>query len=99
MTFLIIAITVIFSYLAFNNEGLKHKYMLNPYQVVHNKEYYRIFSHAFLHADWMHLSFNMITLLFFGMSYHHGNFYGIEPDFKIVFGKLGVFYFFLLFLR
>jgi len=34
--------------------------------VVHRKEYLRVITHAFLHADWGHLIFNMLTLWFFG---------------------------------
>jgi len=34
--------------------------------VVHKQDYLRIISHAFLHADWGHLFFNMLTLWFFG---------------------------------
>lgn len=42
--------------------------MLSPYRVVHNKEYFRVISHAFLHADYVHLVVNMIVLLSFGSS-------------------------------
>ena len=40
--------------------------MLSPYQVRHFQEYRRVFSHAFVHADWMHLAFNMFVLYEFG---------------------------------
>jgi len=72
--------------------------MLNPYLIVHNKQYYRLFSHAFLHADWNHLIFNMITLYFFGSSMYDGVSYGVEPDFKILFGKMGMLYYLLLYI-
>ena len=39
---------------------------LSPARIVHNKEYYRIFSHAFLHADYFHLGINMLVLYSFG---------------------------------
>jgi membrane associated rhomboid family serine protease len=38
----------------------------NPYQVYHRKEYYRLISHGFVHADWVHLIVNMIVLYSFG---------------------------------
>ena len=38
----------------------------NPYQVVYRKQYYRMITSGFLHADYVHLIFNMITLYFFG---------------------------------
>lgn len=40
--------------------------MLYPYQVVKNKKWYQLLSSGFLHADFMHLAFNMFTLYFFG---------------------------------
>lgn len=99
MTFIIIGITVLFSYLTFSKPGMKEEYMLNPYLVVHRKQYYRIFSHAFIHADWNHLIFNMITLYFFGSSISEGVNYGVEPIFKIIFGdKTGLFYYLLLYI-
>jgi len=97
MTFLIIGITVLFSYLAFNNPGLKDQYMLNPYLVNSKKQYYRIFSHAFIHADWSHLIFNMFTLYFFGSSMFEGELYGVEADFKIIYGKTGMLFYVLLY--
>ena len=42
--------------------------MLSPYEVVHHKKYYQVFTHAFLHADYVHLVVNMIVLLSFGRS-------------------------------
>ena len=37
-----------------------------PYYVKRNNEYYRFITSGFLHADFMHLFFNMFTLYFFG---------------------------------
>ncbi len=37
-----------------------------PYRVHRHREYYRFFTGGFLHADWMHLIFNLFTLYFFG---------------------------------
>jgi len=39
---------------------------LNPYATYHKKEWYRIVSHGFLHADWVHLFVNMFVLFSFG---------------------------------
>jgi membrane associated rhomboid family serine protease len=52
--------------MAWQNRQLFDKLKMNPYMVVHKKEYFRLLSHALLHADWMHLIFNMLTLYFFG---------------------------------
>lgn len=40
--------------------------MFSPYQVIHQNKWYKLFSHAFIHADWTHLIFNMYTLYIFG---------------------------------
>jgi membrane associated rhomboid family serine protease len=37
-----------------------------PYGVKRYKQYYRFITSGFIHADFMHLFFNMITLYFFG---------------------------------
>lgn len=41
------------------------KYLFEVSDVKYKKEYYRLFTSGFLHVDWMHLLFNMITLYFF----------------------------------
>jgi membrane associated rhomboid family serine protease len=66
MTIAIIAITVAISLWAFNNRGLFEKLQLNPYQTYHQNQWYRVVSHGFLHADWIHLFVNMIVLFSFG---------------------------------
>jgi membrane associated rhomboid family serine protease len=74
MTLIIVIITVIISVLAFNSEEVMSRLMLNPYQVAHKREWYRIFTHGFLHADWTHLIINMIVLYSFGT--------GVERQFQ-----------------
>lgn len=66
MTLFIIIVTAIFSIVAFSRPELMHRYNFNPYQVVHRKQWYRIFTHAFLHGSWEHLIVNMIVLFSFG---------------------------------
>ena len=51
---------------AFRRRELFHKLDLSPARMVHQKEYYRIFTHAFLHADYFHLGINMLVLYSFG---------------------------------
>ncbi len=65
LTYGIILITVGFSLVGFNNRELSEKYLFHPYSVKHNGEYYRFFTHAFLHADATHLIFNCISFLAF----------------------------------
>ncbi len=63
---LIAVVTIVISILAFGNRKLLETFILSPYAVVHNKQWWRMISHAFVHADWMHLLFNMIALWSFG---------------------------------
>jgi len=66
MTIAIIIITSAISILAFNNHNLFSKLQLNPYQTFHQKQWYRLLTHGFLHADWLHLIINMLVLYSFG---------------------------------
>jgi membrane associated rhomboid family serine protease len=63
---IIIIITVGISLKAFNDRGFLERWMYLPYLVKHEKQYYRTFSHVFIHADYGHLIFNMISLFFLG---------------------------------
>ena len=63
---IIIAATAIISFIAFSNRDLFEKYKFNVGAIVRNREYVRLISAGFLHADLMHLLFNMMTLYFFG---------------------------------
>ena len=66
ITLLLIALNVIFSIIGFSNTSLLSKTIGWPYYEKRNKEYYRFITSGFLHADWIHLFFNMFTLYFFG---------------------------------
>jgi membrane associated rhomboid family serine protease len=66
ITVLILIITCVVSFPLLNNEEGKEKVLFWPYQINHKKEYFRFFSGALVHADLMHLAFNMMTLYSFG---------------------------------
>ncbi|HDP75171.1 MAG TPA: rhomboid family intramembrane serine protease [Bacteroidales bacterium] len=66
MTYIVIAITAIISFAAFGNSILFQRLLLNPYIVFKRDEWYRLISHAFVHANFLHLFVNMIVLLSFG---------------------------------
>ncbi len=66
VTFSIIAITVAVSLIAFNNHELRNKCMFYPYGMGSSSQYYRFLSHGLIHADFIHLFFNMYTLYSFG---------------------------------
>ncbi|MCW3161102.1 rhomboid family intramembrane serine protease [Chryseobacterium oryctis] len=61
----IIAVTCIISYQALNDIRLFEKYKFNVAAIKNKKEYIRLISAGFLHADFTHLFFNMFTLFFF----------------------------------
>jgi membrane associated rhomboid family serine protease len=63
---LIIA-NVIFSLIGFSNDAFVDKTIMWPYRVARENQYFRFISSGFLHADWMHLIFNMFTFFFFGI--------------------------------
>lgn len=66
LTLIIILVTTGISVMAFEKPELKYKYIFSPYQVIHHKKWYKVITHAFIHADWMHLGFNMYVLYLFG---------------------------------
>ena len=65
-TLIIILVTCAISILAFRNEKLISDLILWPPAISRGKQYYRLLSYGFIHADGTHLLFNMITLYFFG---------------------------------
>lgn len=65
-TLLLIIITAVVSVSAFNNNTLYNNLILWPKRMHEPKEYYRLLTSGFIHADWQHLIFNMLTLYFFG---------------------------------
>lgn len=66
MTFAIIIVTVIISMLAFSNPQVMDKLLFSPYRTIHNKEWHRMLTHGFVHADYVHLFINMYVLYSFG---------------------------------
>lgn len=71
MTILIIIITGLISYSAFKRPELFYKLCFTPYQVVHRKQWHRVITHAFVHANWEHLAVNMLVLFSFGEALSH----------------------------
>lgn len=65
-TVLIIAVTVVFSYLGFTKYGFVDRYLFDVQRIIQDKQYYRIITSGFLHANLGHLIFNMFSLYSFG---------------------------------
>ncbi len=66
VTLIIVAITVLVSLAAFNNHDLTNQLIFSPYQAKHQNQWWRAITHGFIHADHMHLFFNMYVLYNFG---------------------------------
>ncbi|MET0549675.1 MULTISPECIES: rhomboid family intramembrane serine protease [Xanthomonas] len=63
---ILIVLTVLVSWAAFNNRRLLDRLILWPPAVDRHKQYDRLVTYGFIHADFPHLLFNMVTLYFFG---------------------------------
>jgi membrane associated rhomboid family serine protease len=81
ITLYITIITVAVSILAMYNHALMDKLIFHPYSVHNNNEWYRFFTCGLVHADFMHLAFNMFSFYMFG-DY-------IEQYFAMIFGRSG----------
>lgn len=66
VTLIIVIITVGISLLGFNNHKLIGDLIFDPVRVNNNKQYYRFITSGFIHADYIHLTFNMLSLYMFG---------------------------------
>lgn len=87
ITIIIIIITVVISFGAFNNSRIMDDLIFYPPAITKRNQWYRFLTSGFLHADYMHLFFNMLTLYFFGEV--------MEKFYEVYLGKLGfiIFYF------
>lgn len=65
-TILIIALTTFCSIIGFRDPGFSEKFIFAPTEILACKQYYRLFTSAFLHADTGHLLRNMVSLFLFG---------------------------------
>jgi membrane associated rhomboid family serine protease len=89
ITMIILILTTVVSFVSFNNSRLMDALIFWPPAISMRRQYYRFLSCGFIHADLMHLAFNMFTLYFFGR--------GLELFYM---GRLGLqhYYFTLLYL-
>jgi membrane associated rhomboid family serine protease len=84
---IILAATCIVSFMAFSNRRLIDDLILWPPAIERKREYYRLVTYGFIHADGMHLLFNMLTLYFFGRQ--------MEPFYNESLGAFGFGLFYL----
>jgi membrane associated rhomboid family serine protease len=81
ITVIIIIITVIISISAFSNPKVMNDLIFYPPAVSNNNQYYRFITCGFIHADYGHLIFNLISLYFFGQF--------VENAFEFIFSNAG----------
>ncbi len=93
ITLVIVIVTVLTSVAAFRRQELLYRFDLSPARIVHQRQYYRIFTHAFLHADYFHLGVNMLVFYSFG-SYIEQKFFALEAE-GVIFS--GPFFYLLLY--
>ena len=79
ITIIIIIITVLISISALNSDKIMSDLIFDPPAVTYQKQWYRFFTSGFLHADYIHLAFNMYGLYIFGQY--------VELDFGRIFGS------------
>jgi len=65
---IIFIFTIITSIYAFNDQQLYGKFMLHPYTVSKGKNLYTFITSGLIHADYIHLFFNLFTFFFFAFS-------------------------------
>lgn len=90
VTLVIILVTTGLSWYGFKNPPIIMKLLHNSYRVHHNKEYYRLITSGFVHANFPHLLWNMFSFFFFGEI--------LEIYFTYIFGEMGRVYFLALYI-
>ncbi|MCM5528302.1 rhomboid family intramembrane serine protease [Parasegetibacter sp. NRK P23] len=68
ITIVIIILTAIISISAFSNAKVIDDLIFYPPAITQRKQWYRFITCGFIHADWAHLIFNMLSLYFFGQA-------------------------------
>mgnify|MGYP000014655195 CR=1 FL=1 len=66
VTIILVIATVLASIYAWRDHGLRNKWIHNAYAANKNKEYHRLITSGFIHADYLHLFFNMYAFYLFG---------------------------------
>lgn len=64
----IFIITIAVSFVAFSRPNLLGRLMLHPYSVARNQQTYTVITSGFIHKDFTHLLFNMMSYYFFAFA-------------------------------
>lgn len=90
ITLIIIIMTCIISFTAFNNGKVLDDLIFYPPAVTERKQYYRFFTCGFIHANIPHLLFNMYSFWIFGEY--------VEVRFMSIFGPNGKWLYLLMYI-
>lgn len=66
ITIIILILTCVISFTAFSNSKITNDMIFYPTAITNQNQWYRFISCGFIHADFMHLAFNMYTFYLFG---------------------------------
>lgn len=66
LTIILIGMTALISYQAFNRPDMKYKLAFHPVSISEFGQWYRFLSSGFVHGDWQHLIINMYVFYLFG---------------------------------
>jgi membrane associated rhomboid family serine protease len=86
ITIILIVATVIISLAGFRSGKVVDDLIFYPPAVTTHRQYYRFITYGFIHADVMHLAFNMYALYLFGENQQKS---GTEDIFLSIYGDYG----------
>ena len=87
---IIVIVTSIISIAAFADRNLMARLINRPYDIKRYNQWYRLLTSGFLHADWIHLLFNMYVLYNFGKN--------VLNDYHSLWYSKGTWYFLILYI-
>lgn len=90
ITISIVLLTAVISFTAFSNEKVMDDLIFYPSAITNRNQWYRFITYGFIHADIMHLAFNMYSFYLFGNM--------VEQAFSMLFGESGKFIYIILYI-
>lgn len=91
LTIVLIILTGLISYQAFNNPSMKAQLLFHPSSIKSSGQWFRFLTHGFVHSNMNHLILNMVVLYLFGetIEIYFGSIFGQA------FGKIAYLFFYL----
>jgi membrane associated rhomboid family serine protease len=85
-TIVVLLVTAITTFLAFRNPALRDRWIFQPREILAGKQFERMVTSGFIHADWMHFAFNAYS--FFSFAQYVEMFYGAGTLLLIYFASI-----------